>query len=381
MFIQVTLKPTTTCHHPTSPGTTCCGDFFLIFHHFHHRQCISFSYSICQHLSASPFICSIISFCPLHLILSEQHHSGSLCECDALPVSTRSADATQKDRHHDRQGEHRGRVQQPGARGVCSQSHRWWNTKTITNPGLACISFSLQNVPGVVECLKIITKTKSLRIADYAFQTARAKGRRLVTAVHKANIMSVSDRCLCVILFICLFKNTWHILMCVFVGAGSWVMASSWNAVKRLRAVILKSPLRAWLWTTPPCRWQRIKWHTPLFVKVPFSKLSNHYFCLSSSWCPSPNSLMWWWCPICMATWWATCAQAWWGGRASCLGPTTAVTMRSLKRWVFGEVMVSETYWEAACNGVLYLRYQIKGLGFLNDLLPRAHKTLPDTSL
>lgn len=51
---------------------------------------------------------------------------------------------------------------------------------------------SLQNVPGVVECLKIITRSKSLRIADYAFRTARAKGRRRVTAVHKANIMSVS---------------------------------------------------------------------------------------------------------------------------------------------------------------------------------------------
>uniref|UniRef100_A0AAQ4RPW1 Isocitrate dehydrogenase [NAD] subunit, mitochondrial n=2 Tax=Gasterosteus aculeatus aculeatus TaxID=481459 RepID=A0AAQ4RPW1_GASAC len=54
-------------------------------------------------------------------------------------------------------------------------------------------SLEHENVPGVVECLKIITKTKSLRIADYAFQTARAKGRRLVTAVHKANIMKLGD--------------------------------------------------------------------------------------------------------------------------------------------------------------------------------------------
>ncbi len=55
------------------------------------------------------------------------------------------------------------------------------------------LSPSVQNVPGVVECLKIITRTKSLRIADYAFRTARAKGRQRVTAVHKANIMCVSD--------------------------------------------------------------------------------------------------------------------------------------------------------------------------------------------
>lgn len=51
----------------------------------------------------------------------------------------------------------------------------------------------LQNVPGVVECLKIITRNKSLRIADYAFKTAREKGRSRVTAVHKANIMLVSE--------------------------------------------------------------------------------------------------------------------------------------------------------------------------------------------
>ncbi|KAI3357830.1 hypothetical protein L3Q82_016213 [Scortum barcoo] len=56
-------------------------------------------------------------------------------------------------------------------------------------------SLEHENVPGVVECLKIITKAKSLRIADYAFRTARATGRRRVTAVrsHKANIMKLGD--------------------------------------------------------------------------------------------------------------------------------------------------------------------------------------------
>nr|XP_057908375.1 isocitrate dehydrogenase [NAD] subunit gamma, mitochondrial-like isoform X2 [Doryrhamphus excisus] len=54
-------------------------------------------------------------------------------------------------------------------------------------------SLEHENVPGVVECLKIITRSKSLRIADYAFRTAREKGRRRVTAVHKANIMKLGD--------------------------------------------------------------------------------------------------------------------------------------------------------------------------------------------
>ncbi|KAM3872498.1 isocitrate dehydrogenase [NAD] subunit gamma, mitochondrial-like [Diretmus argenteus] len=54
-------------------------------------------------------------------------------------------------------------------------------------------SLEHENVPGVVECLKIITRTKSLRIADYAFRMAREKGRHRITAVHKANIMKLAD--------------------------------------------------------------------------------------------------------------------------------------------------------------------------------------------
>src|ERR1700730_7776258 len=48
-------------------------------------------------------------------------------------------------------------------------------------------------VPGVVESLKIITKNASMRIANAAFQYARREGRKMVTAIHKANIMKLSD--------------------------------------------------------------------------------------------------------------------------------------------------------------------------------------------
>uniref|UniRef100_A0A8C6S6T1 Isocitrate dehydrogenase [NAD] subunit, mitochondrial n=1 Tax=Neogobius melanostomus TaxID=47308 RepID=A0A8C6S6T1_9GOBI len=50
-----------------------------------------------------------------------------------------------------------------------------------------------ESVSGVVESLKIITRNNSLRIAEYAFKLAREKGRRRVTAVHKANIMKLGD--------------------------------------------------------------------------------------------------------------------------------------------------------------------------------------------
>jgi isocitrate dehydrogenase (NAD+) len=48
-------------------------------------------------------------------------------------------------------------------------------------------------VPGVVESLKIISEKASSRIARYAFNYARTRGRKKVTAVHKANIMKLSD--------------------------------------------------------------------------------------------------------------------------------------------------------------------------------------------
>jgi len=46
---------------------------------------------------------------------------------------------------------------------------------------------------GVVESLKVVTERASTRIARYAFELARRQGRRRVTAVHKANIMKLSD--------------------------------------------------------------------------------------------------------------------------------------------------------------------------------------------
>jgi isocitrate dehydrogenase (NAD+) len=50
-----------------------------------------------------------------------------------------------------------------------------------------------QIVPGVVESLKIITEKASTRISRFAFDHARRAGRKRVTAIHKANIMKLSD--------------------------------------------------------------------------------------------------------------------------------------------------------------------------------------------
>ncbi len=57
-------------------------------------------------------------------------------------------------------------------------------------------------VPGVVESIKIITEKASTRIARYAFEYSVREGRKQVTAVHKANIMKLSDG-----LFLDCFRN------------------------------------------------------------------------------------------------------------------------------------------------------------------------------
>src|SRR5467141_4160944 len=48
-------------------------------------------------------------------------------------------------------------------------------------------------VPGVVESLKIITEKASTRIARFAFDHARKNKRKQIHAIHKANIMKLSD--------------------------------------------------------------------------------------------------------------------------------------------------------------------------------------------
>jgi isocitrate dehydrogenase (NAD+) len=48
-------------------------------------------------------------------------------------------------------------------------------------------------VPGVVESLKIITEKASTRIAKFAFEYAKRFGRKKIHAIHKANIMKLSD--------------------------------------------------------------------------------------------------------------------------------------------------------------------------------------------
>lgn len=55
------------------------------------------------------------------------------------------------------------------------------------------LKFWIYILQGVVECLKIVTKAKSERIAKFAFDYATRNNRKKVTAVHKANIMKLGD--------------------------------------------------------------------------------------------------------------------------------------------------------------------------------------------
>lgn len=44
-----------------------------------------------------------------------------------------------------------------------------------------------------MQSIKLVTEEASRRIAKYAFEYAQKNGRKVVTAVHKANIMRMSD--------------------------------------------------------------------------------------------------------------------------------------------------------------------------------------------
>jgi isocitrate dehydrogenase (NAD+) len=48
-------------------------------------------------------------------------------------------------------------------------------------------------VPGVVESLRIVTRTAAERIVRFAFELARNKGRRRITFCHKADVLPQSD--------------------------------------------------------------------------------------------------------------------------------------------------------------------------------------------
>ena len=50
-----------------------------------------------------------------------------------------------------------------------------------------------QQTPDVVQCLKIITRSGCERIVRYAFEYARAHGRRRITCMTKDNIMKLTD--------------------------------------------------------------------------------------------------------------------------------------------------------------------------------------------
>lgn len=51
----------------------------------------------------------------------------------------------------------------------------------------------LMIMPGIAQSIKLITEKGCARICEYAFDYAERTGRKRVTAVHKANIMKLSD--------------------------------------------------------------------------------------------------------------------------------------------------------------------------------------------
>src|SRR5579871_4198910 len=81
-------------------------------------------------------------------------------------------------------------------RNVAGVSSRWTGVDlVIVRENTEDLYAGLEHevVPGVVESLKIITERASTRIARFAFEYARRNGRKKIHAIHKANIMKLSD--------------------------------------------------------------------------------------------------------------------------------------------------------------------------------------------
>lgn len=51
------------------------------------------------------------------------------------------------------------------------------------------LKFVFQSVDGVVESMKVVTESNSVRVARFAFDWAKRNGRKKITTIHKANIM------------------------------------------------------------------------------------------------------------------------------------------------------------------------------------------------
>ncbi|MBZ5644142.1 MAG: isocitrate dehydrogenase (NAD(+)) [Acidobacteriia bacterium] len=81
-------------------------------------------------------------------------------------------------------------------RNVAGVSSRWTGVDlVIVRENTEDLYAGLEHtvVPGVVESLKIITERASTRIARFAFEYAQKNGRKKIHAIHKANIMKLSD--------------------------------------------------------------------------------------------------------------------------------------------------------------------------------------------
>ena len=71
--------------------------------------------------------------------------------------------------------------------------HKRWSIACRENTEGEYSGLEHEVVPEVIESIKVITAEKSRRTAEYAFGYAYLNNRKRVTAVHKANIMKMSD--------------------------------------------------------------------------------------------------------------------------------------------------------------------------------------------
>ena len=83
-----------------------------------------------------------------------------------------------------------------------------------------------ENVPGVVESLKVVTEKNTERLCRFAFDYARENGRKKVTVVHKAVRRYII--CLCLILFYNVSRTTTRPILVKLISILEYNETNGW---------------------------------------------------------------------------------------------------------------------------------------------------------
>ena len=104
----------------------------------------------------------------------------------------------------------------------------------------ATLQLEHENVPGVVESLKVVTEKNTERLCRFAFDYARENGRKKVTVVHKAVRRYII--CLCLILFYNVSRTSTRPISVKLISILEYNEANGWIVLGNRRKSCKRVP-------------------------------------------------------------------------------------------------------------------------------------------